>query len=148
MNWDLLDFLVFGFMLASGAAVYALVVRMTANGAYRLAVGVALFAAFLLVWVNGAVGIIGDEGNDANLMYFGVLAVAVCAAAIVRFRAAGMARAMFAAAIAQVTVAVVALAAGLGLDGPAWPQDIFVMTLFFAALWLTSGYLFRKAAAE
>ena len=45
------------------------------NTAYRWAVGVALAAAFILFWVNGAVGIIGADGDDANSMYYGVLAV-------------------------------------------------------------------------
>ena len=30
--------------------------------------GVALAAAFILVWVNGAVGVIGTERDDANLI--------------------------------------------------------------------------------
>ena len=38
--------------------------RKTGDAAYRTAVGVALAAAFLLIWVNGAVGIIGSENND------------------------------------------------------------------------------------
>ncbi len=50
--------------------------------AYRFAVGVALAAAFLLVWMNLAVGLIGSEDNPANLMYFGVLAVGFIGAII------------------------------------------------------------------
>lgn len=33
--------------------------RMTSNTAYRIAAGVALAAALILVWMNGAVGVIG-----------------------------------------------------------------------------------------
>ena len=39
---------------------------MTGNSAYRAAVGVAIAAAFILVWMNLAVGIIGSEDNPAN----------------------------------------------------------------------------------
>jgi peptidoglycan/LPS O-acetylase OafA/YrhL len=54
-------------MLVVGGAL-ELTVRKTGNSAYRAAVAVALAAAFLLIWVSGAV-IIGDETDDANLMY-------------------------------------------------------------------------------
>ena len=37
----------------------------------------AIVAAFLLIWINLAVGINGSEDNPANLMYGGVLTVGV-----------------------------------------------------------------------
>lgn len=146
MNWDALDFAVFGALLAGAGLIYTLAARSTANTAYRFATGAALAAAFLLVWVNGAVGIIGDEGNDANLLYVGVLAVAVIGAVLAGFEASGMARAFLSTALAQVLVAVTALVTGLGSSGPAWPFDILVLSAFFTALWLSSAWLFSKAA--
>ena len=122
--------------------------KKTDNTAYRFAVGVALAAAFILLWVNGAVGIIGDESNDANMMYFGVLAVGFIGAIIARFRPLGMARALYATALAQVLVAAIALIAGLGSAGPIWPRDILILTGFFVALWLLSAWLFRNAARK
>ncbi len=77
MDWDVVDFIVFGAMLLSVGVIYTLARRSTANATYRVAVGVALAAAFILIWVNGAVGIIGDSSNDANMMYFGVLAIGI-----------------------------------------------------------------------
>ena len=121
---------------------------MTDNTAYRSAVGVAVTAAFFLVWVNGAVGIIGNESNDANMMYFGVLAVGFIGAIIARFQPNGMARAMFATALAQALVPVIAVLAGLGSTGSMWPWDILIATGFFAALWIISAWLFRKAARQ
>ena len=59
--------------------------RASGNAAYRAAAGFALAAAFLLVWVNGAVGIIGTENNDANLLYVGVFGVGFFGALIARF---------------------------------------------------------------
>ena len=148
MDWDAADFAIFIALLVGVGVVYALAARKKASGPYRYAVGVALAAAFLLVWVNGAVGIIGSENNDANLMYVGVLAVAMIGALIARFHAPGMARAMYATALAQVLVAVIALVAGLGSAGPIWPRDVLALTAFFAALWLGSAWLFRKAARQ
>jgi hypothetical protein len=57
-----------------------------------------------------------------------------------------MARALFATALAQALVAVIALTAGLGSTGPIWPLDILALTGFFIALFVGSALLFRKAA--
>ena len=122
--------------------------RKPGNTAYKFAVALALLAAFLLLWVNGAVGIIGDEGNDANLMYGAVLVVGIIGAIVARFEPHGMVRAMFATALAQALVAVIALVAGWGSAGPIWPRDILGATGLFVILWLGSAWLFRKAAPK
>jgi hypothetical protein len=139
--WDLADFAFAGALVVSVGVTYELAARMTGNRAYRAAVGIALAAAFILVWGNLAVGIMGSEDNPANLMYGGVLAVGIIGALIVRFQPAGMARALFATALAQMWVAAVALIAGWGSTG-----DILLLTGFFAALWLISAWRFQKAA--
>ena len=146
--WDETDFAVIGVMLFGACGAYELAARMTGNIAYRAAVGVAVVAAFILIWINLAVGIIGSEDNPANLMYGGVLAVGILGALIVRFQPHGMARALAATALVQALVGVIAMIAGLGSTGANWPEAIVVLTGFFAALWLISAWLFRKAARE
>lgn len=148
VNWDVFDFAVAGALILGVGVAFELAIWMTSNNAYRAAVGVALAASFILVWVNGAVGIIGDESNDANLMFGGVLAVGFIGALIARFKPNGMARALFATALAHALVAVIALIAGLGSTGPTWQQGILISTPFFVALWVGSALLFRKAARE
>jgi hypothetical protein len=148
MVWDETDFIVMGAMLFGACGAYELAARMTGNIAYRAAVGVAVVAAFILIWMNLAVGIIGSEDNPANLMYGGVLAVGILGALIARFQPDGMARALAATALAQALVGAIALIGGLGSTGANWPQVIVVLTGFFAALWLVSAWLFRKAARE
>jgi len=140
VNWSAADFVVFGAMLACAGGAFELAARMTRNTSYRVAVGVALGAAFVLVWANGAVGIIGSEDNPANLMFGGVLVVGLVGAVVARFRPQGMARALVATALAQAAVAVIAAVAGMGY--------IFVATAFFGALWLASAWLFRRASPE
>jgi len=137
MNWGLGDFVLFGAMLAGAGGTFELAARMTGNKAYRAAVGVGLAAAFILVWMNLAVGVIGSEENPANLMYGGVLAVGLIGAVIARFQPQGMARALVATAIAQALVAGIALVAGWG--------SAVILTGGFVALWLLSAWLFRKA---
>jgi hypothetical protein len=147
VNWDLADFVLAGALVAGVGVAYELAVRMTSNGAYRAAAAVALAAAFLLVWINAAVGVIGSEDNPANLMYGGVLAVAALGAVIARFRAAGMARALLATALAQGAVAAIAALAGMGQPASP-PLEILGVNALFAALWLVSAWLFRKAARQ
>jgi hypothetical protein len=118
---------------------------ITGNTAYRFAVGIALVAALILVWLSLGVGIIGRDGDPANLMYFGVLAVGILGAFIARFRARGMARALFAMALAQTSVAVIALTAGLGHPWSG-PLELSVLNGFFVALFVGSALLFRRAA--
>ena len=123
----------------------------TGNTAYKSAVGLALATLFLLVWVNGAVGIIGNEGNQANLMYFGVIAVGIIGAFIARLEPRGMARALFVTALAQMLVPVIALMIWppqITSWGAAGVVGVFVLNAFFATLFLGSAWLFRKAARE
>ncbi|MFC1457245.1 hypothetical protein ACETIH_11030 [Microvirga arabica] len=148
IDWDETDFIVFGAMLFGACGVYELAARMTGSTAYRAAVGVAVVAAFILIWMNLAVGIIGSEDNPANLMYAGVLALALLGSLIVRFRPHRMAQVFIATALAQVLVGIIALSAGLGSTGANWPRVIVVLTGFFSALWLLSAWLFRRAARE
>jgi hypothetical protein len=120
---------------------------MLARYAYRAAVGVALAAAFILVWLSLGVGIIGADGDPANRMYFGVIAVGIIGAIIARLRPHGMARALFATALAQALVAVIAVIAGLGypFSGPA---EILILNGFFVVLFVGSALLFRNAGRE
>jgi peptidoglycan/LPS O-acetylase OafA/YrhL len=71
VDWDVADFAIFGAMLVGAGGTYELAARVTGDSAYRAAVGVALAAAFLLIWLNLAVGIVGTEDNPFNLMFGG-----------------------------------------------------------------------------
>jgi hypothetical protein len=137
--WGPFDFVVAGTLLFGTGLTYELVARRMGSIAYRAAVGIAVAAALLLVWINLAVGIIGDEGNPANLMYIGVLAVGITGAIFARLQPHGMAHALFATALTQMLVAVIAQIAGL--------ESMFILNGCFAALWVGSALLFRRASA-
>jgi hypothetical protein len=143
VNWDETDFIVAGALLFGACGAFELAARMTGSSAYRAASAVAIVAALILIWVNLAVGIIGSEDNPANLMYGGVLAIGIVGAFVARFEPRGMVRVLVAMAFVQAAVAAIALFAGLGSIGPS-----LGLTAFFAALWLTSAWLFRMAAGE
>jgi hypothetical protein len=65
VKWGPFDFAVAGVLLFGSGLTYELVARKMGRIAYRAAAGIAVVTA-LLVWLNLAVGIIGDEGNPAN----------------------------------------------------------------------------------
>jgi hypothetical protein len=146
--WDEADFAVAGAMLFAACGTYESAARVTRSVAYRIAAGIAVLTVVILAWLNLAVGIIGSEDNPANLMFGGVLAVGIVGAFIARMQPHGMARALAATALAQATVGVVALIAGFGPVGANGPWPLVVLTGVFAALWLASAWLFRKAALE
>jgi hypothetical protein len=147
VRWGLADFAVAGALLVGTGLLYELAARKAGNVVYQAAVGVALAAALLLIWLNLAVGLIGTEGDRANLMYVGVLAVGIIGAAIARFQPHGMARALFATALAQALVALIALSFELGFP-ESGPLEILALNGFFVALFVGSALLFRYAARE
>lgn len=138
VHWTAFDFVVMGTLLGSCCAAYELATRMSGNTLYRLGFAVAIALGFLLVWINLAVGIIGDEHNLANVVFAGVLLVAAIGALLGQLRAAGMARAMLATGIAQLLAGGYALALG-SMEGG-------MLSAAFAAMWFTSAALFHKAA--
>ena len=148
VNWTGFDFAFIAVLVGFVGAAMEFAVRRTANLSYRAGVVLALAAAFLLIVINGAVGIIGDEGEDANLLYLGVAALAPLGAATARFQAAGMARAMIVAAAAQFAVPVVARGFGASTRAAVLSPEVPVATLMFCAMWLGSAALFRQAARQ
>ena len=139
VNWTGSDFVVMGVMLATVCGLYELGVWLSGNTTYRAAFGIAVFTAFLTVWVNLAVGMLGSENNIENLMVAGVLLTAAVGALVANFRPRGMARAMDAAAIAQLLVCAIALVMGFRERG------VFLAACF-AVPWFVSAQLFRRAA--
>ena len=139
VNWTVSDFIFAALLFGIVGLAFELIVRTSDSVAYRFGAGLAVIAAFLTIWVNGAVGMIGSEDNSYNLAFGGVLLVALMGSVVARFRPAGMARAMAVAAIAQVVVG----AFGLTAD----PRG-GVLSMGFGGLWLLSAALFWNSAQE
>jgi hypothetical protein len=152
VDWNRFDFVVAGALLFGSGLAFELVARKSGDTAYRAAVGVAVATALLLAWINLAVGIIGSEDNPANLMYFAVLFVGILGAGMARLRPRGMARAMFATAIALALVPVIALAVGKSqahaLQEPPGVWGVLALNAFFVMLFVVSALLFRRSAQD
>jgi hypothetical protein len=97
------------------------------------------------LWLAAGVGIIGADGDRANMMYLGVLAVGIIGALIARFKPLGMARTLVAMAVAHGVVGLIALVAQLG-EPFSGPLEILGLTGFFIVLFVGSAWLFRQAA--
>ena len=144
VNWDAADFAFAAILIVGTGTAFELAARRSSNAPYRAAMGFAVVAAFLLVWMNAAVGIIGSEDNPANLMYVAVLAVAIIGAALARLKPQGMTLVLVATAFTQLAVGAIALSFGLG-SPHSEGVEILGLTGLFAGLWLMSAWLFRRA---
>lgn len=140
VDWGPEDFAIMGVLLALACGGYEVATRLSGNTSYRLGAAIAIATCFLTVWVNGAVGMVGDEGNPANLLFGGVILLALMGAILARFRPRGTARAMQAAALAQGVMAIYAAVAG---------DTVAVLPIaLFAVPWLLAGHLFLRAAEQ
>lgn len=146
-NWDLFDFVFMGMLLFGSALIYELITKKIHNASYRIAVGIAVVTTIVIIWINGAVGIIGNEDHPANLMYFGVILIGLIGTQVARLQPRGMSRAMVITAIAQALVPIIAVMI--------WrPQldtgvlKVFILNTVFVMLFVESGLLFRKASMK
>jgi hypothetical protein len=145
-QWDQPGVYVLAFVLLFGSGLtYELVAKKVENKAYRFAVGLAVGTACILSWVN-LVRVVESE-NVANLLYYGVLAIGAIGAVIARFQPRGMARALFATALAQVLVSMIVLFFWGIRPGPGVAVG-FGGNAFFATLFVASALLFRRASAN
>lgn len=137
VNWTLGDFAFAIVMLGGVGLAFEMAVRANGSWAYRGGAAVALAAGLLLLWINAAVGIVGDEKDNINLWFDLVPLLALAGAAGARFRPGNMAAAMLVPAVAQIAVATV-----LQVQG----HFTWVFSTISAGAWLLSAWLFRKSA--
>lgn len=144
VKWTLFDF-VFAYALFAGAGLaYVFVSGAMKNSTHRIAVGLSVFMTLALIWANGAVGIIGDEGNAANVLYLIVPAVGLIGAAISRFRSEGLANTLFAMAGAMALVPVIAFIAWRPLlSEPPGIAGVIMLNAVFVIMFAFAGLLFK-----
>ena len=145
VNWTGSDFVFAIIMFGSVGLALELAVRRGSR-AYTIAAGLALLVSFLSFWFTGAVGIIGNENEDSNALFLGVVAIALAGSVIALFRPAGMAVAMAVAAVAQALVPIIAAVIGDSKQSAIWAPEVIILTLVFTAMWLGSARLFRSVA--
>ena len=144
VNWGSVDFLVAGVVLFASGPAFEFAVGRLSSGAdnltYRFAVGVSVLGVLLLVWVNLAVGIIGHEGNPANLMCVGALLMGVAGVMLAHMQAVGLEDVLWVTAGAQILITLIALTAFA-----ATPSVTLVLNGVFVGIWVGAALLFRHA---
>ena len=138
VNWTGGDFIFAAVIFGIVGGLIELAVRKSSNWYFRFGSIFAVLAAFMIVWSNLAVGMIGNEDNPVNLWFSAVLLIAICGAILSRFRRGAMAYAMFAAGLAQAAIGTIAGIFGTDLRGG-------VFTLVLSGLWMIAAELFRRA---
>ncbi len=145
VDWGGGDFLIMGTLVFGTGLAYLLISRMSDSVAYRAAVAIAVVAGLLLVWVNLAVGIIGEPGG-VNLIYFGVLQIGIIGAAIARLKPLGLSWALYCTAFVQALVPVIVLVIDRpALDEPPGIVGSFILNGFFVVMFVVSASLFRQS---
>ncbi|GMM92347.1 hypothetical protein [Qipengyuania sp. MTN3-11] len=136
-GWSGGDFLFAIVMLGALGIAGEVALRVGKGWIHRLALLGAAGAGFATVWINAAVGIIGE--GAINIAYDLIVLAALIGSVAVRFRAWDMARVTALVIVAELITAIVAQLNGQADWGPA---------LFAIALWLAPLLLFRKAASD
>ncbi len=148
VNWRASDFLLMGAALLGIGTAYELIATNATSIRYRIALIIGLLGAFLLFWVNAAVGIIGSENQEVNRLFAAIFIIGLVGTFISRFRSKGMAITMYVLALVQLLVTVIALIV--------WPPPIiswtpsvlgvFLISGFFALIFCLSGILFARSS--
>lgn len=147
--WTAFDFVFAGVVLFGAGITFLYAASRAGNGAYKLAAGLAVFSTLALVWVNAAVGLIGGENNPLNMMYLAVPLVGLIGAGVANFKPRGMMYALFAMAVAQVAIPIIAfLTVKMGTGSTEALMDLFRLfgaSGFFAFWFVLAGLIFRHA---
>ena len=145
-NWTLFDF-VFAFVLIAGAGLlYLFLSSRSKSVMYKSASALTVLTAFLLIWINGAVGLLGSEDNPMNLMYGAVIAILFLGAIATGLKARGMSYVVFAAALAQLLVPLIAYIINQSpITGDL--ARVVAMSSFFGVLWIGAALLYRRASS-
>ena len=134
VDWGPEDFTFAIILFALVGGALELTVRASRNWLFRAGMALTIGMSFVTIWSNLAVGIIGNEDNPANLVFFAGIALILLGGAVMRFRPQAMA----------VLTAVQALPfAWFMLDERA--ELIRPLLAGFAVLWLVAAALFWKA---
>lgn len=120
--------------------------NLSASTAYRFAAALAVATAFLQVWMNLAVGIVGDTDNAQNQGFFGVVVAAAACAFVARLKPNAMARAMLATAGVQALLGLMVATAPITARDPMGAGGVAILSAVFTALWLGSAALFHRSA--
>jgi hypothetical protein len=128
-------------MFSFMSLAFTFLLTSTKASDYKIAACIAVVATFLLVWVNGAAGIIGD--SDINMLYSLVVLTLFIGTIIARLDPLVMSRTLFAAAFVQFMIPIFALVINTPDFSPGVMQ-VFLLNGFWVMAYVASGFLFQN----
>lgn len=137
--WTVSDFVIMGIMLLSVGLGIEFLIRRSGSAFVRLGAVVGVLTCFLTVWVNLAVGMIGDEDNPYNQLFLIPIFLFIAGCVATRVQPRRMSLVMLAAAAAQLL---------LGLGGLGTDQRGGIFSMLFSLLWLFGAALFRAGSTR
>ncbi len=140
VDWTAGDFVAAAVLLGLLGAGLEWALRTARNWPRFLGLALAVFTAFFTVWSNLAVGILGDEDNPVNLLFFVAILIALVAGGFARFRSSAMARILAVLAAGQFAIGIVA---AVTADRTYVEWGVLVL---FAGLWSVAALLLRRAS--
>jgi hypothetical protein len=119
----------------------------TGMNSNKAAFAMGIGGVLLLIWMSLGIGIIGEDGNPANVVYGSVVAIGALGFFISRRKPAGMALTLFTMAAAQAVITLVAI---IGEAGMPWsgPAELLGLNGIFIVLFTAAGLMFRKSAGK
>lgn len=146
-NWPPRAFVLLWTVLAVAALVYKLIAtRPAAAPTHRLAAALSVLTGFVIFWMSIGPKIIGEE-NPGNLLYLLAILLGLIGVGFSRLQPARLAKVAFGMAAVLLIIPVVAVLL--------WPTNfdhgyarVQLLSSFFAAMFVTSGLLFRSGGAS
>ena len=144
MEWTLSDYILVWVMLMVAGTTYTLVSRLSSDYTYRGAVALSAVTGLFLVWSNLAVGIIGNEDNAINSVYFIIIMVGFIGAFWVRFQSKGLSRVLGGMALMVAGVGSYALLSGMQHVPESSVMQIIGVHMFFTTPLAIAAILFHQ----
>lgn len=138
--WTPGDFIFAALLLFALGVGLELAIRFGRDAPHRVGMAISVWTAFLTIWANGAVGMIGNENAPVNSGFNVIVLAGILASLLVWFRPQIMRWIALAAAVGQMALGVAATQMMPG-HGVEWG----VLTVF-AAAWLAATACFHRAA--
>ncbi len=136
--WTGSDFVIMGLLLGSVGLGVEFLARLSGSVFVRLGAIMAVLTAFLTIWVNLAVGMIGDD-EVYNLLFVIPMGLVLASGLASRLRPAAMVKASLLAA---------GLQAAIGLGGYGMDPRGAILSASFALFWLFAAALFRAGVSR
>ena len=136
--WTLSDFVIMGVLLGSVGLAVEFLSRLSGSVFVRLGAVMAVLTAFLTIWVNLAVGMIGDD-EIYNLLFLLPMSVVLLG---------GLATRLKPQAMVKVSLLAAGLQAAIGLGGYGMDPRGAILSAFFALFWLFAAALFRAGSSR